>query len=254
MPLEIDRVWRGFRRHLLDFLFPPLCIGCREQVLTPASFCPACWQRVVFLDGPCCVLCGMPFDPDPGFETLCGACHVRRPAFDMARAILRYDEASKPPILAFKHADRLDLAPGFAHWLARAGHALVAQSDVVVPVPLHPRRLWTRRYNQASELARHLARRNGKRFAPLALTRARRTPSQGDMASAKARRRNVHGAFVVSRMAAGAFRGKIVLLVDDVLTTGATVEACALALKRAGAAKVLVLALARVVRPLSANI
>jgi ComF family protein len=254
MPIEIDGAWRGFRRRLLDFLFPPLCISCREQVLTPSSFCPACWQKVAFLDGPCCLVCGLPFERDPGFETLCGACHVRRPAYDAARAILRYDDASKPPILAFKHADRLDLAPGFAQWLARAGREWIAQADVVVPVPLHPRRLWTRRYNQASEIARHLARRHGKIFEPFALRRARRTPSQGDMPSAKARRRNVHGAFVVTRAARGAFRGKTVLLIDDVLTTGATVEACALALKRAGAAKVVVLALARVVRPLSANI
>ncbi len=172
----------------------------------------------------------------------------------MARAIMRYDEASKQPILALKHADRLDLVPGFAQWLSRSGRELIAQADVIVPVPLHPRRLWTRRYNQASELARVLAQMNRKPFAPLALLRARRTPSQGDMASARARRRNVRGAFVVPRGRAGAFQGKTVLLVDDVLTTGATVEACARALKRAGAAKVLVLALARVVRPLSANI
>ena len=254
MRAQLDRAWRRGRRAVLDFLFPPLCISCREQVLTPASFCPGCWQKISFLDGPCCTCCGQPFAFDPHVETLCGACHARRPEYDMARAIMRYDDASKQPILALKHADRLDLVPGFAHWLGRAGRDLVAQADIVVPVPLHPRRLWTRRYNQASELARLLAQTTGKDFEPLGLLRARRTPSQGDMPSALARRRNVRGAFVVSRARAGVFRGKAVLLVDDVLTTGATVEACARALKRAGAAKVLVLALARVVRPLSANI
>jgi ComF family protein len=162
---------------------------------------------------------------------------------------MRYDDASKKPVLALKRADRLDLAPGFAQWLKRVGGGLLTDSDVIVPVPLHRWRLWARRYNQAAILARALARTAGKAYAPLVLARTRPTPSQGEMRSAKARRRNVLGAFRVNPARAASVRGKAVLLVDDVMTTGATVESCARALKRAGAARVSVLTLARVVRP-----
>ncbi|MGZ5930429.1 MAG: ComF family protein, partial [Rhizomicrobium sp.] len=163
-----------------------------------------------------------------------------------ARAILSYDEHSRAAILGLKHADRLELVPGFARWLGRSGRSLLERCDVVVPVPLHRGRLWQRRYNQAAELARRLARNWNLACEPLALTRSRATPSQGAMASAKARRRNVQRAFQVPDSARIA--GRRVLLLDDVVTTGATAEACARALKRAGAKEVHVLALARVVK------
>jgi ComF family protein len=230
---------------VLDLLFPPLCIGCRTPV-TDAGFCAACWSKLSFLDGPACACCGLPFPVALEGENLCAACLARPPAFDQARAILAYDEHSRGAILALKHADRLELVPGFARWLARTGHNLIADSDVIVPVPLHRARLWQRRYNQSAEIARKLARGWKREFDPFALVRSRATPSQGAMASAKARRRNVLGAFKVPDP--GRVRGKRVLLLDDVLTTGATAEACARALKRAGAARVHVLALARVVK------
>jgi ComF family protein len=236
---------------VLDFVFPPLCIGCRATVAEPAGLCAECWQKIAFLDGPCCVCCGLPFELDPGPGTRCAACHADPPAFDSARAVMRYDEASRGPILALKHADRLDLVPGFVRWLDRVGRALLDDSDFIVAVPLHPTRLWGRRYNQSAELARGLARLAGKPTAPLALTRIRATPSQGEMPSAKARRRNMRGAFQVPPERGATVKGRSVLLIDDVLTTGATVDACARALKRAGAQKVHVLALARVVRPQS---
>jgi len=179
-------------------------------------------------------------------ENLCAACLVKPPAFDSARAILAYDDKSRGAILALKHADRLDLVPGFARWLSRVGRGALENSDLVIPVPLHPFRLWRRRYNQAAELARRLGRDWNLAYAPAALLRSRATQSQGAMSSAKARRRNVLKAFQVPDP--GLVAGKRVLLVDDVLTTGATVEACARALKRAGAAKVHVLVLARVVK------
>ncbi|HWA92253.1 MAG TPA: ComF family protein [Rhizomicrobium sp.] len=247
----------GFRRagrSVLDFIFPPLCIGCRATVAEPASLCGECWQRIAFLDGPCCACCGMPFELDPGPGTRCAACHADEPAFDSARAVMRYDEASRGPILALKHADRLDLVPGFARWLDRVGRALLDDSDFIVAVPLHPSRLWMRRYNQSAELARALSLLSGKPSAPQLLKRVRATPSQGAMPSAKARRRNMQGAFKVPAERRAMVNGRGALLVDDVLTTGATVDACARALKSAGAAKVHVLALARVVRPQSSPI
>lgn len=234
------------KTRLLDLLFPPLCIACGEPLGAGQGFCPACWTGITFLDGPMCACCGLPFAFDPGEGTECGACLAQPPPYDRARAIFAYDEASRSPILALKHADRLDLVPGFAHWLARSGQALLAETELIVPVPLHPLKLWQRRYNQAAELARHLGVLSGKPMAPRALERIRRTESQGAMVSAKARRRNVRGAFRVSDPSSVA--GRKVLLVDDVLTTGATAEACARALKRAGAAKVQILALARVLK------
>jgi ComF family protein len=236
-------------RAALDLVYPPLCMSCRAQVREPGALCAACWQAVHFLDGPMCACCGLPFEFDPGPGTLCAACHADPPAFDAARAVMRYDEASRGPILALKHGDRLDLAPAFARWLDRGGRALLDEADLILPVPLHRARLWSRRYNQAAELARGLGRLSGKPTQLFALQRARATPSQGAMPSATARRRNMRGAFRVDPRHKSAIAGRNILLVDDVLTTGATVEACARALKRAGAAKVLVLALARVVRP-----
>jgi len=230
---------------LLDLLFPPLCVGCRAPV-GDAGFCAGCWNALIFLDGPACACCGLPFPVALEGENLCAACLSRPPAFDRARAILAYDEHSRGAILALKHADRLDLVPDFARWLARTGQGLISESDLVVPVPLHRRRLWQRRYNQSAELARRLAHDWTLAFDPFALVRSRPTRSQGAMVSAKARRRNVLGAFRVPD--AGRVAGKRILLVDDVLTTGATAEACARALKRAGASKVHVLALARVVK------
>ena len=162
---------------------------------------------------------------------------------------MRYDEASKGPILALKRADRLDIAPAFARWLARSVAELIAEADLIVPVPLHRTRLWQRRFNQSALLAAGLSRLTGIAADPLALTRVRATKSQGAMPSAKARRRNVRGAFKVAAGRAEAVNGRTVLLVDDVYTTGATLDACAKALKRAGAARVLALTLARVVRP-----
>jgi ComF family protein len=193
-----------------------------------------------------CDCCGVPFEVDLGETSRCAACLTRPPAFDRARAILAYDETSRGPILALKHADRLDLVPGFAHWLERTGRTLLEGTDLIVPVPLHRSRLWQRRYNQAAELARALASRTAKPVAVQVLERSRPTKSQGAMASARSRRRNVLGAFRVPEPPLVA--GRNILIVDDVLTTGATAEACARALKRAGAARVQILALARVVK------
>lgn len=167
---------------------------------------------------------------------------------------MRYDEASKKLILALKWADRLELSPTFARWLERTGQPLLAEADVIVPVPLHRLRLWRRRYNQAAAVAQALARSSGKAYEPLLLRRLKHTPSQGKMLSAKARRRNVMGAFSVPKYRRGEIKGRTVVLVDDVLTTGATLDACARSLKRAGAARVFALTLARVVRSAVAEI
>ncbi|SMF33655.1 comF family protein [Tistlia consotensis] len=241
------RLWRT----ALDALLPPRCLACGRTVGEPGRVCAACWSGLRFLGTPCCRQCGYPFEfeqaPDLAGEALCAACRRSPPAFDRARAALAYDAASKPLILRFKHADRTDAAPAFAAWMRQAGAELLREADLVVPVPLHRRRLFLRRYNQAGLLAQRLARLGGKPYAPLLLVRRRATPSQGRL-SRRRRRLNVAGAFAVPAEQRLALKGKRVLLVDDVLTTGATLSACARTLKRAGAASVDALVLARVVR------
>lgn len=234
---------------ILDFIFPPLCIACRSPIAEAHNLCAACWNRISFLSDPICAICGLPFDFDAGPGSVCAACLRRPPAFQKARALMRYDEASRDPILALKRADRSHLIPAFARWLARAGQELIAESDLIVPVPLHRWRLWRRRFNQSALLAKALGKHTGTPVDCLLLARIRATPSQGTMPSASARRRNMQGAFAVRGSGSHRIAGRTVLLVDDVFTTGATLEACARALRRGGAARVFVIALARVVRP-----
>jgi ComF family protein len=252
--IAVSDVARKGATRLLDLLFPPLCVSCRARVSDVHALCAACWNAIAFIEGALCATCGTPFDVDPGGDTVCGACHARPHDFGKARALLRYDEASKGLILGFKHGDRLDQAPAFARWLERTGRDLLDAADLIVPVPLHRWRLWKRRYNQAAVLAMRLSALSGVVCDPLALERKRPTPSQGAMTSAKARRRNVLAAFRVPKGSLEAIRDRRVLLVDDVFTTGATLDACARALKRSGAAEVNALTLARVVRTASSDI
>ena len=235
-------------RFLIDALLPPRCLGCGEFVADPGALCSPCWSRLAFVQPPACSCCGLPFEHAGGAAGLCGLCAAARPLFARARAALRYDEGSRALILRFKHADRTDAAPVFARWMARAGDALVADADLIAPVPLHWLRLFARRYNQAALLASALGALSGKPAVNDLLLRRRRTLSQGGL-GATARRRNVAGAFTVHPRHRVRVADKRVLLVDDVLTTGATATACAGALLRAGAATVDVLTLARVVRP-----
>ena len=230
---------------VLDLLLPPRCLRCGEPVDAAGALCAACWRAITFLGDPCCACCGLPFAYDLGPDALCGGCARTHPAFARVRAAFRYDEESRHLVLALKHGDRLHLAPALGRFMRRAGAALVAEADVIVPVPLHWTRLFARRYNQAAVLAHALVRDGGPPVGADFLRRRRRTPSQGKRNEA-GRRRNVAGAFAVARRAD--VRGKRVLLVDDVFTTGATVEECARVLLRAGARQVDALTLARTVR------
>jgi ComF family protein len=232
----------------LAAVLPPRCLACGEPVADPGTLCAPCWSRLSFLAGPMCAACGYPFEFDAGPDALCGACAARRPAWSVARAALVYDDASRGLILALKHGDRTDSAPALSGWMAGAGREMLAAADIVAPVPLHRWRLLGRRFNQSALLAHGIAARAGVACLPDLLIRRRRTPSQGGL-SAAGRARNVAGAFRVNPARAAALVDKRVVLVDDVLTTGATAESCTHTLLRGGATAVDVLTLARVVRP-----
>lgn len=215
-------------------------------MLSDIGLCPECWDEMSFLGPPQCDTCGVPFPFDPGAGALCAECTRARPPYARARAAFVYDDASRGMILAFKHADRTDLAPVLAAWLARPGATLLGDADIIAPVPLHWSRLLSRRYNQSALLSNYLAGAAGVRSVPDLLVRKRRTGTQGGKSRA-ARRRNVQGAFKVTARHVRLLRDKRVLLVDDVMTTGATLEACSRALLRAGASAVDVITIARVV-------
>jgi ComF family protein len=237
---------RAFARGCLDILMPPVTLDGGARPLA-SGLSDQAWSRIRFLEDPVCDGCGVAFEHDPGRLGLdrCPACLAQPHVFERARAACVYDEHSRDLILAFKHADRLEHAPLFTRWLSRAAAPLIETADAVVPVPLHWSRLIRRRANQAAEIARPLAQASGRAYLADALVRTRPTPTQGAN-SARGRRQNVRGVFAVPAARAKEIRGRRILLVDDVLTTGATADACARVLLDAGARAVDVAVIARV--------
>ncbi|NWG72087.1 MAG: ComF family protein [Parvularculaceae bacterium] len=243
---------RSAGRAALDLLLPPACPISGERVATPGLLSASGWSRLQFIDDPVCAQCGAPFGAHEGDGALCPQCIAEPPSFDRARAAVVYGEASHRLIVAFKHADRTELLPLLAGLLARAAAALGPgdgwRAALIVPCPLHPLRLLQRRYNQAAMLAlalkAPLGGSTGPEIAVEALRRVKPTRPQQRL-SAAARQRNVAGAFAVNEAVAARIEGRRVILVDDVLTTGATLSACARALKKAGASRVEALVVAR---------
>lgn len=237
---------RSLGRAAADLILPPMAHDSREATAA-AGLTPDAWSRIVFLEAPVCDGCGAAFEYDGGAfaENRCAACLVQPYGFDRARAACVYDDASRGLILRYKHGDQQQFAPLFARWIGRAAAELLAEADVVAPVPLHPFRLLSRRFNQAAEIARPLARTAGLDYVPDALVRIAHTDSQGGK-SRRGRRLNVKKAFAVTEAGRRRIKGRRILLVDDVLTTGATGEACARALIDAGARAVDLAVIARV--------
>lgn len=234
----------------LDLLLPPRCAACDHPVARQGQLCAACFGRTHFISAPFCLRCGVPFGfaEQGGSSGLCAACVQRPPVFREARGALRYDEQGRRLILPLKHADRVELAAVLAPMMVRAGAALLARADVLMPVPLHRRRLFTRKYNQAAVLAYAVGRLAGRPVVPDGLVRARPTASL-DEKSPQERTLEVAGSFVVRRSRVARVAERTVLLVDDVMTSGATANACAAALLEAGAVAVDVLLAARVPDP-----
>jgi ComF family protein len=235
----------GLARAALDTLYPPTCLACRAATGEADALCPACWRAMRFIERPFCERLGTPFEQDLGAGLLSPQAIADPPVFRRARAVARFEDGpARRLVHRLKYSDRGELASPLGAWMARAGADLLAEADAVVPVPLHPYRLWTRRYNQAAALARAIARRSGKPFEPQWLRRVKSTRSQVGL-SREQRAENVQGAF---RASPGApIKGRRIVLVDDVLTSGATANAAARALLRAGASDVDLLVFARVV-------
>ena len=230
---------------VVDVALPQLCASCREPV-GDAGLCAACWARLSFIAPPYCERLGIPFTYDPGPGVLSMEAIADPPAYHRARAAVRYDEIARTLVHAFKYGDRLDLAPTMGRWMANAGRPLLQDADALVPVPLHWRRQWARRFNQSALLSEVIAQASGVRVSHGALKRVKATPQQVGL-SQSARAQNVQGAFRVPPEGKAEVAGRRLVLVDDVLTSGATMDACARALLRAGAAQVDALVFARVV-------
>jgi ComF family protein len=235
----------GAARLALDIALPTLCVACREPV-HGEGVCAACWSKLSFIAAPYCPRLGIPFVYDPGPELLSMEAIANPPAYSRARAAVRYDDVARTLVHALKYQDRTDLAPAMGRWMARAGQPLLGEADLLVPVPLHWKRGWSRRYNQSGALARVIERQSGVKLVTGALQRVRQTQQQIGL-SRNERASNVQGAFKVAPDRKSDIAGRRVVLVDDVLTSGATVDACARALLRAKAAQVDVLVFARVV-------
>jgi ComF family protein len=231
----------------LGLVLPPRCIGSGDIVGAQGTLSPDFFQKLTFISDPFCAVCGLPFSVAVEGSSLCGACLEEPPNFSRARAALAYNDASKDIILALKYGDKTHAVETFAPMMLQAGRDVVAASDIIIPVPLHFTRLWQRRFNQAALLAQALGRRAGLRVENDALIRAENTIPQRGL-SRRERNDNVKNAFAVRPGKQSLIAQKNILLIDDVFTSGATLNACARMLLKSGAAAVNVLTIARVTR------
>jgi ComF family protein len=248
-PSRIAQIRGGLRallRTALDVALPPLCPSCRVPLGDGIGLCASCWSKLSLIEPPYCARLGIPFTYDPGPGLLSIEAIADPPAYERARAAVRYDDIARKLVVSFKYADRLDLAPMMAKWMARAGRELLAEADALLPVPLHWRRLWARRFNQSATLAGAISDLSGVPVMHGTLKRVRATAQQVGLSKSE-RADNVQGTFRVPAEEKAQVAGRRLVLIDDVLTSGATADTCARALLRAGAAHVDVLVFARVV-------
>jgi ComF family protein len=241
--MGIVRAVKGASRTVLDFALPARCGGCGTIVDNVDSFCTDCWRQIEWLGTGGCRVCGLPLQSTDA--EICGACLAKPPRLERMRAAVAYGDISRAIAIRLKHARKVALARTMARYMA----PLVAETEeerILIPVPLHRGRLWKRGFNQSVIVARELSRRLNVPLSANALKRVKSTPPLKGLNMLQ-RRRTVSGAFRANPNAN--IRGRAVILVDDVLTTGSTADACARALKRAGAARVELVSWARVIRP-----
>ena len=245
-------LWRRALRRLGDVVVPPVCIACHQRVGSHDALCARCWRTIAFVRPPACDRLGIPLPygrPDGG-PLISAAAAADPPPYDRARAVavFAHDSVIRDLVHGFKFADRHEPRRLFARWMVDAGREILTDCDLIVPVPLTRWRLMRRQFNQSAMLAREIARATGIATDPHALIKTRTTPPQVGL-TREQRRVNVRGAFAVPDRRRDAITGKRVLIVDDVITTGATVGACTRALRDAGAARVDVLAIGIVTTP-----
>ncbi|HEX4409513.1 MAG TPA: ComF family protein [Xanthobacteraceae bacterium] len=243
---------RATLRAVLDLALPTLCPACRDPV-EGRGLCPACWSKLSFITRPYCERLGIPFIYDPGPGILSMEAIADPPSYQRARAAVRFDEVARALVHSLKYGDRLDLAPMMGRWISRAGSEILAEADALIPVPLHWRRLWARRFNQSAALANTISADSGVPIVLGALKRIKPTAQQVGLSRTE-RASNLSGAFRVPDTGKAAVVGRHLVLIDDVLTTGSTVDGCARALLRAGAKQVDVLVFARVAEPVRTSI
>jgi len=248
--IDFGKAWSGWAHLarpflvLADLVYPPACAACGKMTSGHRGLCAECWSGVRFIERPYCEVLGSPFSHDLGAGILSAQAIADPPPFDRLRSAAIHDEAIRNLVHGLKYRDRVDLAPMMAGWMLRASDGAVDACEAIIPVPLHRSRMLSRKFNQAAELARHLARLSGKPLLPATLSRIKRTEQQVGL-GARAREENVRGAFAIARGRENDVFGKRVVLVDDVYTTGATVAAATRVLRKAGASDITVLTFAR---------
>lgn len=244
----VVRVVNGALKLLVDLLYPPVCLACNCATGSALALCALCWKQMRFIERPFCEVLGTPLASDYGGAMLSPEAFANPPVFSKARAAVLYGKgASRRLVHRLKYHDRHEGVLPMARWMARAGAEILRDADLIIPMPLHPRRLLARRYNQASELAYGVGQLSGVPVAPCVLRRLKATHSQIGMTRLE-RAANVNGAFGVDKYLSPLVAHKRIVLVDDVLTSGATANAASRALIRAGAKDVCILVFARVMR------
>ena len=242
---SIGKIAKHWGRVASDLVLPPSCLACESRVNVQGVVCAACWQQIRFIEKPFCTVLGSPFAYELGEGALSAQAIANPPVFDRARSAVLYDDVARKLVQGLKFSDRAELAPWMAKWMVRSSDGMLEENAIVLPVPLHRMRLFGRRYNQSAELARHVARETRLTYAPELLQRVRSTKQQVGL-GIKERIRNVQGAFRVPAREAIQVKGRAIVLIDDVYTTGATLQACSRALRRKGAKTISCLTFARV--------
>jgi ComF family protein len=231
-----------FISKLKDICFPITCCNCRK-IVDSEGLCLECWKKIKWIDDPKCKICGAPFEIN--IDALCPRCIKKKPHFDKAISVFEYDDFSKSIVLKFKHGDATYIGRQLATWLWRVSKDIVDDSSIIIPVPIHFFKRLKRKYNQSELLAQRLGMLGGILYEPRILRKEKNTPQQEGL-SKNTRMKNINGSFGVDPKFSYLLSGKNVILVDDVLTTGATANECSKILKRHGAKKVFVLTVARV--------
>ncbi len=229
--------------NLLSSIFPKTCLIC-NRIINGGNFCLEDWNRLHFLQTPACNICFQPFEFKIDDEMVCGKCLQKPPEYFKALAVFNYDEASKTLITKFKYFDQINLAKYFAELMFKQAKEILPDVDFIAPIPLHKLRIISRKYNQSALLAKNIATLGDKKLLLDLLIRTKNNKPQASL-NQRMRRKNVVGIFKAKERYYQEIKGRNVLLIDDVITTGSTIESCCKVLKKAGVAKIYVLTLAK---------